>query len=306
MSDLAPRRNPSAAAARPVGDAPGSAPTDAPAGAAAGAGSGDPAFSGPLWRVALEGTTASLPFIVSVVPFGMLFGAVATAAGLDPLKAMVLTVAVIAGAAQFAFIELLSDNAPALVAVVAALAVNLRMAMYSASLAPHIGKAPAWIRAIAGFFVVDQVYGLSMRRWAVIPHEPLPRKLAFYFGVAVPMSCAWVACSALGLVAGGWIPEGLPIDFMPPAMFLAIVAPMIRGTANICAALAAVAASLALAWAPWNLGLIVAAGIGMGVGAAVELRLARSRADLQVARRREDADVARPAAGTTGHTEAPR
>ena len=46
--------------------------------------------------------------------------------------------------------------------------------------------------------------------------------------------------------------------------------------------------------------------IGMGVGAAVELRLARSRADLQVARRREDADVARPAAGTTGHTEAPR
>ena len=132
------------------------------------------------------------------------------------------------------------------------------------------------------------------------------RKLAFYFGVAVPMSCAWVACSALGLVAGGWIPEGLPIDFMPPAMFLAIVAPMIRGTANICAALAAVAASLALAWAPWNLGLIVAAGIGMGVGAAVELRLARSRADLQVARRREDADVARPAAGTTGHTEAPR
>ena len=266
MSDLAPSRNPSApgAAAPTRTPAPAPAPED------------DPAFSGPLWRVALEGTTASLPFIVSVIPFGMLFGAVATAAGLDPLKAMVLTVSVIAGAAQFAFLELLTDQAPAIVAVVAALAVNLRMAMYSASLAPHIGKAPAWIRAIAGFFVVDQVYGLSMRRWAVIPQEPLPRKLAFYFGVALPMSTAWVICSALGLVAGGWIPEGLPIDFMPPAMFLAIVAPMIRGTANICAALAAVAASLALAWAPWNLGLIVAAA--MGVGAAVELRLAR-RAD---------------------------
>ncbi|SFI05365.1 AzlC family ABC transporter permease [Albimonas pacifica] len=279
MSDLAPRRNPSAAAARPVG-----APDDAP-GNASGE---DPAFSGPLWRVALEGTTASLPFIVSVIPFGMLFGAVATAAGLDPLKAMVLTVAVIAGASQFAFIELLSDQAPVIVAVAAALAVNLRMAMYSASLAPHIGKAPAWVRLIAGFFVVDQVYGLSMRRWAVIPHEPLPRKLAFYFGVAVPMSSAWVACSALGLAVGGSIPGWLPVDFMPPAMFLAIVAPMIRGTANICAALAAVAASLALAWAPWNLGLIVAAAVGMGVGAAVEIRLARR------------------SAGSPGRTEAPR
>lgn len=257
MSDAAPRRNP-----------PPSEPPPGPA-----------AVPRPLWRVAAEGTVASLPFIISVVPFGMLFGVVASAAGLDPLMAMVLTVSVIAGAAQFAFIELLSDQAPALVAVVAALAINLRMAMYSASLAPHIGRAPAWIRLIAGFFVVDQVYGLAMRRWATIPDEPLPEKLAFYFGVALPMSCAWVACSALGLAAGEWLPTGLPLDFMPPAMFLAIIAPMIRGAANVCAMLAAVAASLALAWIPWNLGLMLAAGIGMGVGAAVELRLARRAAD---------------------------
>ncbi|MDF2233350.1 AzlC family ABC transporter permease [Albimonas sp. CAU 1670] len=284
MSDPAPRRNPSD-------------PPRAAAGPAASAVE-DPAFAGPTWRVAVEGAVASLPFIVTAVPFGMLFGTVAAAAGLDPVKAMVLTVSVIAGASQFAFIELMSDQAPTVVAVLAALAVNLRMAMYSASLAPHLGPAKGWVRAIASFFVVDQVYGLSMRRWSVIPHEPLPRKLAFYFGAALPMSSAWVGSSALGLAVGGAIPEGLPVDFIPPAMFLAIVAPMIRGTANICAMATAVGASLALAWMPWNLGLIVAAAIGMGVGAAVELRLARRAAARGGARPAEPAGAVPAAEGS--------
>ena len=52
---------------------------------------------------------------------------------------------VIAGAAQFATLELLDAGAPVSVAVGTGLAVNLRMALYSASLVPYLGLAPCAI-----------------------------------------------------------------------------------------------------------------------------------------------------------------
>ena len=44
-------------------------------------------------------------------------------------------------------IQLLTENAPIWAALFAGLAVNLRMAMYSAALVPHLGAAPLWQRA---------------------------------------------------------------------------------------------------------------------------------------------------------------
>ena len=74
-----------------------------------------------------------------VVPFGMLFGVIAGEAGWSLLQNLAMSVMVIAGASQFTALQLLSENAPTLIVIATALAVNLRLAMYSASLAPYIG-----------------------------------------------------------------------------------------------------------------------------------------------------------------------
>ncbi len=73
-----------------------------------------------------------------VAPFGLLFGVVATEAGLNLVETLTLTVLVIAGAAQFTALALLEDQAPTIIVIIASLAVNLRMAMYSAALFPHL------------------------------------------------------------------------------------------------------------------------------------------------------------------------
>ena len=52
-----------------------------------------------------RGIRAALPFVVMVIPFGMLFGVVATEAGLQVWETMVFTLAVFAGASQFAAIQ---------------------------------------------------------------------------------------------------------------------------------------------------------------------------------------------------------
>ena len=100
------------------------------------------------------------PFILVIVPFSLLFGVVATEAGLNVLETMSFSVLVIAGAAQFTALQLLTDGAPTLIALVSALAVNLRMAMYSASLTPWIGEATLGQRA-AGADLPPQVPGLQ-------------------------------------------------------------------------------------------------------------------------------------------------
>ena len=105
-----------------------------------------------MGRAFWQGFRAGAPFVLVVAPFGLLFGVVAAEAGLDIVQTMAMTVLVIAGASQFAAVQLLSDNAPTIVAILTGLAVNMRMAMYSASLTPHLGKASLGKRALAAYF----------------------------------------------------------------------------------------------------------------------------------------------------------
>ena len=87
----------------------------------------------------LHGLWDGAPFLLVVGPFAALFGLLATEAGLTVFETLTFSVAVIAGAAQLTAIQLMQENAPTIVVLASALAVNLRMALYSASLAPWIG-----------------------------------------------------------------------------------------------------------------------------------------------------------------------
>ncbi|MBL1434997.1 MAG: AzlC family ABC transporter permease [Rhodobacteraceae bacterium] len=220
-----------------------------------------------------QGFRAGLPFVLVVAPFGLLFGVVATEAGLDIVQTMVMTVLVIAGASQFAAVQLLSDNAPTFVVILTGLAVNMRMAMYSASLTPHLGKAGLGKRALVAYFLVDQSYAVSVAEYAKTPARPLPEKLAFFFGSVSPIAPLWYGFTYIGAVAGKAIPPEYALDFAVPITFIAIVAPALRSLPQISAAFVSVAVALSLAWLPYNSGLIVAALLAMITGAAIEKRL---------------------------------
>ena len=177
-------------------------------------------------RAFRAGLRAGAPFLLVVFPFGMLFGVVASEAGMNPLETMALTSLVIAGASQFAFVQLVSDGAPAVIAVLTALAVNMRMAMYSASLTPHIGRAPRWVKVLAAYFLVDQVYAAAIQRYAQNPHAPVGEKLAYYFGVVLPVCPFWYVATWLGIETGAAIPPEYALDFAVPITFAAVCAPV--------------------------------------------------------------------------------
>ena len=232
-----------------------------------------------FWR----GFRDSAPFVIVVGPFGLVFGVIATEAGLSVIEVMGFTVLVIAGASQLAAIQLMIDNAPTVIVLISALAVNLRMAMYSAALAPHLGQAPLWQRAVAAYFLVDQSYAVSALKFDTAPDMPLRAKVGYFFGTVAPVAPVWYGFTLLGAVVGQAIPPEYALDSAVPIAFLALIAPALRTPAHVVAALVSVGVALALAWLPFNLGLLVAAALGMAAGAEVERRAERARARMGAA-----------------------
>lgn len=222
-----------------------------------------------------EGFLAGLPFVLVGIPFAILFGLVATEAGLNLPQTLGMSILVIAGASQFTAIQLINESAPVLIVVIAALAVNLRMAMYSASLQPHLGQARFWQRAAVAYLNVDASYAISIQEYERHPARPLPEKLAFFFGTMVLMTPLWFIGTWVGAIAGGYLPETFALDFAMPILFLALVGPMLRTLAHLGAALTSVIGAISLSFLPSGVDILLAGLIAMAVGAEIERRRGR-------------------------------
>jgi 4-azaleucine resistance transporter AzlC len=222
-----------------------------------------------------RGIIDGLPFVLTAAPVGFLFGLVGTEAGLNLVEVMSMAVLVIAGAAQFTALAQMQDAAPVLLVVVAALAVNLRMAIYSAALAPHLGAAPLWQRAVAAYILVDNAYATGIAEFERRPDQPVAAKMAYYFAAALPVWIAWYASTLAGALLGGNVPPEYGLDFAVPIAFLAILAPMLKTLAHLAAALTSLVVALALVAMPYNTELLVAAALAMMAGAEVERRRGR-------------------------------
>lgn len=218
----------------------------------------------------LLGLRAAGPFALVVIPFALLFGVVATEAGLTLIQTMGFSVLMVAGAAQFVALQLSSENAPTLVVLVTALAVNLRLVMYSAAMAPLVGRATLWQRIAIGYSLTDQSFALTMDD-AERTSRPLAGTLAFYAGTAMPMLGLWYVFTLVGAMAGSAIPPAFALDFALPITFIAMLAPMMRSLAHVAACLTSVVASLLLAFLPYGTGVLVAGVLAMIVGTRVEI-----------------------------------
>jgi alanine dehydrogenase len=184
---------------------------------------------------------------------------------------------------------MMAENAPLIVAILAATAVNLRHAMYSASLAPHLGAAPLWQRALVAYLLVDQTYGAAINHYALEPGLSRGEKLAFFFGVAAAICPWWYVFTVVGAVAGSAIPAGLALDFAVPVTFIALFAPALRSLPHLVAAFVSVVVALLLAGLPYAGGLLIASLVEsvMRIGCPKEIKVREYRVGLTPTAARE-------------------
>jgi 4-azaleucine resistance transporter AzlC len=223
----------------------------------------------------VAGARATAPVMLGVVPFGLIAGAAAIGAGLSLLQAVALSVIVFAGASQLAMIELLGQDATLLAVVGTVLVINSRLVMYSASLAPHFLDEDGRWRGVMAYILTDQAFALSVTRYAE-GMEGGARKRWFYLGVATPLWVIWQVCTVVGAVVGASVPGWLPLRFAVPLTFLALLVPAVQTRAHATAAVVGGGVATAGVALPYNLGLLVGALLGVGVGTLVAVRIDRT------------------------------
>ena len=228
-------------------------------------------------RFLADGVRDIAPILPGVVPFGMISGIAAVDAGIPPGTAMAMSLIVYAGAAQLATVQLIVTGALPVVMVLTALIINLRFAMYSASLAPHFQHLPLRWRWPLAYMLADQAYAVAITRFTHGEHLLANQKHWYYFGAAVVMWATWQLSSAAGIFLGANVPPSWSLDFAIPLTFMALLVPTLRDNAAVIAALTGGAVATIAAGLPFNLGLVLAAISGIGAGLLVESIRHRNR-----------------------------
>lgn len=210
-----------------------------------------------------SGVRDCLPLLLGVVPFAMVTGIAAIDAGLTPVQAVGMSAVVYAGASQIAAVDLLGETAPLAVVVFTAVVINLRLLMYSASIAPHLAKYSRRTRASLAYLLTDQAYALSLTKHETDGVDDIR---SYYLGVALTLWITWIVCTALGVVVGTSVPEEWGLSFAVPLVFLAILVPVMTDRPRIVAALVGGGVAVLSAGVPFNLSLPIGAIAGIAAG----------------------------------------
>jgi 4-azaleucine resistance transporter AzlC len=202
---------------------------------------------------------AGTTVVPSVLAYGGVWGGLARQHGLSLGEAMAMCLLVSAGTAQFVALPMLSAGAPPWLLVVTTYIVNLRHYLMAAGLAPYFAGLSRWRLAVLAHGISDEAYALTQARFSRKPAHP-----AYFAGVAVALYLAFYAGGLAGALLGRHIPDPrrYGLDFVFPAVFIAILAPVLR--AGWQWAVAGTAAAIALVVAArfggtWHIAL---AGLG--------------------------------------------
>ncbi|UDY35314.1 AzlC family ABC transporter permease [Dermatobacter hominis] len=187
------------------------------------------------------GAFAIAPLLLGVAPFGIVAGATPVTHGMSWDVPVGFSTVVFAGASQLASIEVLTGGGSVLVAVLAACTINLRMVLYSASMAPYVTKVGTGRRLLMAYLLTDQAYAVSIVRWTEEGAEDLSartagERLRFYLGAGVSLWTTWQISTIVGILVGNAVPPEIHLEFAVPLAFLVLLVPTLVGRPSLVAA----------------------------------------------------------------------
>jgi len=225
------------------------------------------------WQEFLAGCRDESPILLGVAPFGMIYGVLALGAGLDAFTSQAMSSVVFAGSAQLIATRLIHEGTPAAVLIMTIFVVNLRHALYSASLARELRPLSAGWKALLAYLLTDEAYAViaaRVRRDAA--GEPSPLRHWYFLGAGFTLWFSWQLATAAGVFLGAQVPARWQLDFTLALTFIALVFPALKDRATLAAAAGAGVLAVLGAGLPFKLGLVLAALGGIAAGLLVEAR----------------------------------
>src|SRR5690606_37806921 len=145
-----------------------------------------------------------LSIALGYVPVAISFGLAAVYAGIAPALAVLISLVVYSGAAQFILVSLVAAGAGPISVVGIVLLMNLRHLFYGPALAAKLGRRPGRLPlALLAAGLTDEVFATAVGR---LEQQPEDEREYWYAGLQLGAYAAWVGGTALGAFFGqGWV-----------------------------------------------------------------------------------------------------
>src|SRR5712671_5111303 len=175
-----------------------------------------------VWR----GCAEIAPIAAFVVPFGIAFGVAASVKGIAPGVSVFMSVAIFAGASQFAVLDLWTAPLPLVTLALTVLAVNARHILLGAALAPWLLRISIVKRAAALLLLSDANFAYAMSA-----RDRGETDAGILFGSGLIMWIMWIASTAVGAFAGSLLGDlsRFGFDAVMVAYFTAVIAGQWKG-----------------------------------------------------------------------------
>ncbi|MCL4395745.1 MAG: AzlC family ABC transporter permease [Chloroflexi bacterium] len=216
------------------------------------------------------GVRAQLPLMVGVIPFGLIYGALAVQLSVPASLAQGMSSIIFAGSAQFVAAPLFAAAAPGVIIVATVFVVNLRHALYSASIATYLERLnPVW-KVLLAYVLTDEAYAVTIAYFRANAFRE--SKHWFLLGAGGMLWLCWQLSTAVGIFVGAQVPSSWSLDFALPLTFIALVIPMLKNRAYVTAAVVAGSVGVLTVGLPYKLGLLIAAVVGIAAGLAADVK----------------------------------
>jgi 4-azaleucine resistance transporter AzlC len=214
-----------------------------------------------------HGVRDQLPILMGVVPFGLIFGALARSAGIPALESQAFSLLIFAGSSQFIAAGLVAEGTPAFVVIATIFLVNLRHLLYSATLAPYLTRLSRRWKLVLAWLLTDEAFAMASIRYR---RSEVGHPHWYFFGTGLTLWSSWQISTLLGITLGSILPGTTLLEFALPLTFLALLVPTLVDRSTIGVALVAGVLAVVLAALPYKLGLMIAVLVSVGSGLWLE------------------------------------
>ena len=192
--------------------------------------------------------------------YGISFGALSVAAGLDFWQTMALSLLMFSGGSQFAFVGVIATGAGVLPAVLSAWLLGVRNGFYAIRLAP-IMSLSGILKPVGAQLTIDESNAVSLSQ------EPdLKKQREGFWLTGISVFVFWNLMTAAGALLGSAIgnPADWGLDAAAGAAFLGLIWPRLRESKLLLlAVVSAFTATLLSALLPAGLPVLISAVVAV-------------------------------------------
>jgi predicted branched-subunit amino acid permease len=186
----------------------------------------------PVLSARRRGVLAALALIPAIAPLGVAVGVALGALSSSPVVTWLSAPLILAGASQVVLFTQVDGGATFLSAALAAILLNGRFVIYGAALASRFGASqPGWFKAVGPHYIVDQTYAATLNDIADTDSDDDFRR--YFMTAGTLLLIAWSTAVGIGIVLGPILPPQVPIEFVLPASFVALVAPTVARASEV-------------------------------------------------------------------------